>query len=145
MIRLSIECWLVRHTAQGAQVLLLHAPEAPGRRPELWQPVSGGIERGEDARTACCREISEETGLSVLPADLVCVIDQVIIDARPGLTLDKAVFMTRAPRGSIRVDPREHDNHGWVAAEEVGTRLVWDSHRTTWAAVASAIPSLGHE
>jgi 8-oxo-dGTP pyrophosphatase MutT (NUDIX family) len=143
VIRPSIECWLVRHTPGGAVVLLLHAPEAPGKRPEIWQPVSGGIEPGEDARTACCREVAEETGLTVAPGDLVCVIDRITIDARPGLTLEKAVFVAHAPEGRIRVEPLEHDNHEWVVTDEVPPRLVWDSHRTTWAAVAAAIPGIG--
>ncbi len=143
MIRPSIECWLVRHTPHGAVVLLLHAPEAPGRRPEIWQPVSGGIEPGEDARTACCREVSEETGLTAAPEDLVCVIDQITVEARPGLTLQKAVFLTHAPEGRIQLEPLEHDHHDWVTTAEVAPRLVWDSHRTTWAAVAVLIPGLG--
>ncbi len=124
-------------------VLLLHAPAAPGKRPELWQPVSGGIEPGEDGPRACCREVSEEAGLTVRPDDLICVVDQITVVARPELTLDKTVYVARAPEGPIRIDPREHDNHAWVATSEVATHLHWDSHRTTWEAVATTIARLG--
>ena len=139
MIRPSIECWLVRTAPDGPQVLLLHAPNAPGKHPPLWQPVSGGIEPGEDAATACCREVAEEAGLDVAPDALVCVIARILIDARPGLQLDKTVFAARAPDGPIRIDRREHDDHCWVDASAVGDRLHWDSHRTTWARVAPVI------
>jgi len=143
MIRPSIECWLVRRSSAGAVVLLLHAPDAPGKHPPLWQPVSGGIEPGEDARAACCREVREEAGLRVNPHDLVCVIEQITIAARPGLTLDKSVFAAVAPDGEIHIDAREHDGHEWVALDAVTDRLHWDSHRTTWARVAPVIGDLG--
>jgi 8-oxo-dGTP pyrophosphatase MutT (NUDIX family) len=143
MIRPSIECWLVRRTHAGAMVLLLHAPNVPGKHPPLWQPVSGGIEPDEDARAACCREVHEEAGLRVGARDLVCVIDQITIAARPGLTLDKSVFAAIAPDGDIRIDDREHDDHAWVAVDAVADRLHWASHRTTWARAAPVIEELG--
>jgi 8-oxo-dGTP pyrophosphatase MutT (NUDIX family) len=142
MIRPSIECWLVRRAPAGARVLLLHAPNAPGKHPPLWQPVSGGIEPGEDARAACRREVREEAGLDLPPDALVCVIDQITIDARPGLTLDKTVFAAIASDGEIRIDVREHDGHEWVPADAVTGRLLWVSHRTTWARVAPVIAQL---
>ncbi len=142
MIRPSIECWLARRTPAGPVVLMLHAPNVPGKHPPLWQPVSGGIEPGESARAACRREVLEETGLDVAADALTCVIDQITIDARPGLTLDKTVFAAVAPDGDIRIDIREHDGHAWVAAGEVGGRLLWESHRTTWARVAPVIARL---
>ena len=142
MIRPSIECWLVRPAASAAAVLLLHAPDAAGKHPPLWQPVSGGIEPGEDARAACCREIAEEAGLAVDPAALICVIEHVTIDARPGLTLDKTVFAAIAPPGQIRIDPREHDGHRWVGVADVVSCLHWDSHRATWAQAAPAIATM---
>lgn len=142
VIRPSIECWLVRTTPDGAQVLLLHAPNVPGKHPPLWQPVSGGIEAGEDPATACCREVAEEAGLTVAPAALECVIERIMIDARPGLRLEKTVFAALAPDGPIRVDQREHDGHRWLAVSVVGDQLHWDSHRTTWARVAPVIEQM---
>jgi 8-oxo-dGTP pyrophosphatase MutT (NUDIX family) len=142
MIRPSIECWLVRPTGSGADVLLLHAPDAPGKHPPLWQPVSGGIEPGEDARSACSREIAEEAGLAVAPAALVCVIDRITIDARPDLTLEKAVFTALAPPGDVRIDRREHDDHRWVGIAAVAGHLHWDSHRATWSRAAPAIATM---
>jgi 8-oxo-dGTP pyrophosphatase MutT (NUDIX family) len=142
MIRPSVECWLVRPRATGIDVLLLHAPDVPGKHPPLWQPVSGGIEPGEDAAAACCREVHEESGLRIRTDALVCVIDRIRIHARPGLTLDKAVFAALAPEGEIRLDTLEHDGHEWVGVSDVEARLHWESHRTTWSRARPAIRRL---
>ena len=40
---------------------------------EAWQMPQGGIDKGEDARTAAIRELTEETGVA---ADLVDIIAQ---------------------------------------------------------------------
>jgi len=142
MIRPSVECWLVRRDPAGPFVLLLHAPDAPGKHPPLWQPVSGGIEPGEDAPHACCREVAEESGLRVHPDGLVLVIDCITVYARPDLTLEKTVFAAVAPEGAIRLDTREHDGHEWVEISGVENRLHWESHRTTWARTRPEISRL---
>jgi dihydroneopterin triphosphate diphosphatase len=145
MIRPSIECWLVRTTPSGPVVLLLHAPDVPGKHPPLWQPVSGGIEPGEDPVTACCREVAEEAGLVIAPGALELVIDRLMIDVRPDLTLEKSVFAAPAPAGEIRIDRREHDGHRWCALAVVTETLHWDSHRMTWARTAPVVARLSRD
>jgi len=55
------------------RVLLLgsrgHAP-VPGAGVQWWYTPGGGVEDGEDLRTAAARELAEEVGLVVSPADL---------------------------------------------------------------------------
>src|SRR5699024_10016359 len=63
-VKRSIELWVVAH---GVEVLLLHVGDADV---PFWQPVTGGIHDGEDAREAAVRELGEETGLRVDPASL---------------------------------------------------------------------------
>jgi len=75
-------------------------------------------------------------------SQLVCVIEHITIAARPGLTLEKAVFAAIAPEAPIAIDRREHDAYAWVGLDAVDARLVWDSHRTTWAAVSGMIGAL---
>ena len=127
----------------GPHVVLLHAPEAPGRRPELWQPVSGGIEADETPQDACVRETQEETGLSIAPDDLTCVLQEVFFVVRPDLTLNKSVFWAPAPTDTITVDPNEHDTFARTPVDQVRARLVWESHQTTWAAVLTSLSEMG--
>ena len=56
----------------GERRLLLfngHDPSRPGTR--WWFTVGGGVEQGEDLRTAALRELVEETGITLDDADLV--------------------------------------------------------------------------
>jgi 8-oxo-dGTP pyrophosphatase MutT (NUDIX family) len=56
----------------GARRLLLfngHDPGQPGTR--WWFTVGGGVEQGEDLRTAALRELAEETGIRLVDQDLV--------------------------------------------------------------------------
>ena len=143
MIRPSVECWLARAGTSGeAHVLLLHAPERPGVRPALWQPVSGGVEDGESHAQACLREVREESGLELTDAALAPVADGLALVVSPELTLLKSVYAAVAPAGEVRCDPAEHDRFAWVPVSEVPARLVRDSHRATWAMAAEVVAAL---
>jgi len=70
----DIERWSVRLLVQDAsgRLLLLHVRDA-GRADLLpwWELPGGGIEPGESPAQAAARELAEETGLVVTPADIV--------------------------------------------------------------------------
>ena len=55
---------------EAGRVLLLRGcdPAQPGT--DWWFTVGGGLEPGEDARAAAARELREETGLVLAPAEL---------------------------------------------------------------------------
>lgn len=143
MIRPSVECWLIRADGDGTvRVLLLHAPERPGVRPALWQPVSGGVEHGETPSQACLREVREESGLALADAALAQVADGLALVISPQVTLLKTVYAAVAPAGEVRCDPAEHDGFAWVDAADVPGRLVRDSHRATWAMAAEVVAAL---
>ncbi len=50
--------------------LILKRSETDDRRPLQWDLPGGAVDDGEDIKQACCREIFEEAGLTVPPADL---------------------------------------------------------------------------
>lgn len=123
-------------------VLLLHAPERPGVRPALWQPVSGGVEEGETPSQACLREVLEESGLRIGDASLMPVVEDLVIVISAQLTLLKSAYVAAAPPGEVVCDPNEHDRAEWVPRSQVADRLVRDSHRTVWALAQDAVSAL---
>ena len=132
MLRPSVECWITRPVRDSPHVLLLHAPERPGVRPALWQPVSGGIEDGEDPIEACLREVREESGLDLPPEALATVVEDVTLVFNADRALRKFVYAAVAPPGRITLDLREHDAHQWMAADAVAAALTRESHRAMW-------------
>ena len=64
---IAVLCYLFDH--QG-QVLLLHRRKPPNR--DLYSPIGGKLERdqGESPTGCAVREVHEETGLTIAPADL---------------------------------------------------------------------------
>ena len=57
MMRQSIEAWI--YHPEDQEILLL---KVENESVSFWQPITGGIERGESPEEACLREIKEEPG-----------------------------------------------------------------------------------
>lgn len=52
-------------------VLMIHGTDPANPRDSYWYSLGGGVDEGEDPRAAAVREVWEETGLRLDPADLV--------------------------------------------------------------------------
>lgn len=106
------------------RVLLVrgHDVDAPDR--SWWFTVGGGIDAGEDARTAAVREVREETGIVLTPGDLVGPVYTrcALFDfAARTCRQDEELFVARV-RGS---DPALSAD-GWTDVErDVLDELVW--------------------
>jgi 8-oxo-dGTP diphosphatase len=89
-------CFIVK----GAQVLLLRG--APDKRiwPNRLNGVGGHVEANEDVYSAALREISEETGLSVIGLHLCGVINVPVGEHHTGVLL--FVFKATASEGEVR-------------------------------------------
>lgn len=131
----SIECWVIRRTADAEDVvLLLHVPASPAIPDGFWQPITGGIHQGETAREACVREIFEETGLKVRAGDLRRVPGHWEFDL-PHQVIRKELFWVEVTEAAVRTAPEEHDDWRWAPVSAVEGQLYWESNRRTWAAV----------
>lgn len=96
--RLSAYGVLTRSTAGlGAAVsaqpagteLLLTRISARGHHPGAWTLPGGGVEHGEDPRSALVRELAEETGLAIRPGRLLDVHSSHFVGRAPdGVTED---------------------------------------------------------
>jgi 8-oxo-dGTP pyrophosphatase MutT (NUDIX family) len=62
------------------RVLLFRGCDPALPEVKYWFSVGGGIDEGEDVRQAACREVFEETGIRVDPAELVGPIHEEVTE-----------------------------------------------------------------
>jgi 8-oxo-dGTP pyrophosphatase MutT (NUDIX family) len=89
-------------------------------RPErggFWQPVTGGVEEGEELGEAALREAREESGLE-FRGPAVALGADFRFEAR-GRSFHEFGYRVEAEAESrVRLDGREHVDHRWVGTEE---------------------------
>ena len=130
-IKNSVECWVY---APDGKVLLLHVPQR-GDSMDFWQPITGGIEVGEDAITSVAREVREETGRDFPAMAFEQVASDVAVHISDELTVVKTLYMANFPDWDVTTNPAEHDSHHFFAPESVVHQLRYDSNFTTWQLV----------
>lgn len=129
-LKKSIECWIFDH--EKTRFLLLQCPETHKHK-SYWQPITGGIEDGEEDIQACLREIREETGV-VMDSGLVYKLVGGFRVYGLDLELHKTVFLART-QGLDIVLSDEHIGYKWVAPGDVPDLLLWGSNRATFERV----------
>jgi dATP pyrophosphohydrolase len=129
-IKHSIECWL--HDRKTDRFLLLQCPET-ARHSSYWQPVTGGIERGESPFDACIREIREETGVALLKEQLILVLDAFRVFTSEK-ELHKTIFISETEDLHITISD-EHTAFRWADPADVPSLLLWGSNRATFQRV----------
>ena len=81
-----------------------------------WGFPGGGAEKGETPEEAAIRETAEETGIKVLPEDLVFLEKVISPDKR-----DVHVFACKNFEGNVYAQKvyKEHDGYEWVAMDKL--------------------------
>lgn len=115
----------------GLRVLLLHRTPAAGA---FWQPVTGGIDEGEEPLAAAHREVSEEIGAGSAVVASLGMRQSFLIDAawtgKSPLMTDERVFEARVnPEHEVILDSEEHDDWGWFSFEEARRLVRWSDDR----------------
>ena len=133
-VKNSIECYIVRENHDNSfEILLLHKPET-SRHPAFWQPITGGMEKGENPVEACIREVKEEADLDIksrLIQDLNYKFE--IFIEEDDLVIKKSLFLCRYLASVLKIQiSDEHDDYRWVKLEEVKNYLFWDSNKNTF-------------
>lgn len=133
MIRQSIELWV----CHGNSILLLQVA-AGKKRPAFWQPITGGIKKGESVRCAALRELREETGIIADESSLSLIASDISVRISEKLSVNKALFTLQVDQSQVVTNPKEHVDHQWVHREDVIAHLYWESNKVTWSLVENA-------
>jgi 8-oxo-dGTP pyrophosphatase MutT (NUDIX family) len=114
------------------RVLLLLGRDLFRRADQFWLSVGGAVERGESLPQAGVRELREEAGISVDPAELGVPIATTVIEfASFGLlpvTQTQAYFAVAVPdttvtfAGQGRIERLTMVGHAWLSAEGIAAR-----------------------
>ena len=110
------------HDSNG-RVLLLERADKPG----FWQSVTGSIESGETLYETACREVLEETGITLSNGQLIDRKESRLYEIyahwrhryAPGITHNTEHWFSAciAPDTSIKLS-KEHLNWCWLNAQE---------------------------
>ena len=122
----------------GAVLLLCGSDPAitGGDAPRWWFTVGGEVRPGERLAEAAARELAEETGLPVEPADMIGPIwrrDEVF--EFNGSVIDSEEFFWFTARGGSSRPLR--DERSWNAATSTGTAGVTRTTSRSWSRPAS--------
>jgi 8-oxo-dGTP pyrophosphatase MutT (NUDIX family) len=109
------------------EILLFRRPPARGH---IWVPVSGKVESHDhDFPSALSRELEEETGLRVGPAELIDLDWRVPFRADNGETWRLHAYAVKVPRSFRPRLSAEHEEAEWVTADEALRRLHFEDNR----------------
>ena len=121
VFKLPVSVLVVIHTPALEVLLIRRADHA-----EFWQSVTGSVDaKDADLRHTAAREVQEETGLAVQPADLVDWGMTNVYDIypawrhryAPGVTRNtEHLFSLCVPQVEpVRLSPREHTAWQWLS------------------------------
>lgn len=109
------------HLAVGIAVLnrqgeILLTQRSPEKDPHggCWEIPGGCAQAGETSLAAACRELQEETGLAVLPEELILLLQEVL----PGVHLDIYAATREEDKTALRLQDGETEAAQWPPLEE---------------------------
>lgn len=110
-------------------VLLQERDEYAPIAPERWGFTGGHMEPGEDHLTTACRELEEETGLRIPPAELTLVGEYDVDRPETGSTDRLALYTAAVDLGDDDVACHEGRQIVFVAPEAAAALPLADSTR----------------
>lgn len=137
----QVEVHLFRRRARRVEFLLVR--RSPERSlPGVWQPVTGGIEKGEAAWKAAAREVLEETGLRPIRW---WALEHLTLYYEPAKDAVRAVPLFVAE--VAWTDPvhlsDEHDRYAFVPPAVAARRVLWTTQRRAMIAIREEVLSGG--
>jgi dATP pyrophosphohydrolase len=133
LVPTQVEVFVFRRRARRVEFLCLRRA-ASRRLPGVWQPVTGGLRRGERALRGAAREVREETGL--VPRRWWALEGvSLYFDAPANVARVLALFAAEVgARETVRIS-REHTAWAFLPARRAGARYLWQAQRRDLEAV----------
>jgi len=142
----SIQTYIFQRNNETTRFLLLKRTVDHGN---FWQPITGGLESGENWHDAAVREVQEETGLCGKIEDLnyrhTFLVDPSFWKQHPEFAIkvnEETAFMmdaTGIDPNSIVLNPEEHDAYEWVDYETAMSRIIWEGNKKALRLTQNAI------
>jgi len=105
-------------------LLIKRVPDDGG----FWQPVTGGIEEGEDVGTSLLREVAEETGVTNI-LHVSRELHRTVWDYNGGEGSDLVHAVQVHHESEIVLNPLEHNQYDWLPFEQALARLYFDGNK----------------
>jgi 8-oxo-dGTP pyrophosphatase MutT (NUDIX family) len=122
-LKKQIEVWAYTRNGDSIKYLILRrVPELGG----FWQPITGGIERGEGAEHAARRELTEETGI-FKPLKFYNLHFNYCFIWKNKRYLEH-VFAAESPVMDIKISD-EHSAYMWADFNTAASMLRWEANR----------------
>ena len=139
----KVQIWIHALTPSGPRFLLLKTQPARGA---FWQPVTGGVEEGEDVESAALREAIEETGFHFRSGPEAIGVPFEF--EKHGRKFQEHAFLIEAVADgavlpSPRLDPHEHQEFRWVDAATAAEMTHYESNREVLKQVFSRLKIKG--
>jgi dihydroneopterin triphosphate diphosphatase len=133
----QIEVHLFRRRSGRVEFLLLRR-SGDRSLSGIWQPVTGGIERGETAWKAAAREVLEETGLRPLRWWALEHLAAFYEPARDAVCVVPLFAAEVAWTDTVQLS-HEHDRYAFVSPAVASRRVLWALQRRAQRAVRDEV------
>lgn len=138
-LKQPVSVLVVLHDGAG-RVLLLERADKSG----FWQSVTGSVEEGECLSETALREVREETGIALDPADLNNWQQSTVYEIYPhwrhryadGVTENTEHFFSAVIPSDSPVRLCEHTAFQWLPLEEAAEKVFSPSNRTAILSLA---------
>ncbi len=122
--RINVQVFVFCKKPSFKVLILKRTPERSG----YWQPVCGGVEKGEELIETALREITEETGIKHIKSILDLEYTFTYKETKKGVLMDMQDFCFAAEVvkiSDVKISD-EHEEYKWCSYIEAKEYLKWE-------------------